>query len=168
MADNIKCYIDIETTGLNCGHECKNNAEIIRVSAVKVINKTTSYAFDTFIKPKKQLTEAVESFIGIKNEDVIGAPSVCEALAMLKKFTDDAVLIAYNASFAAKFISYYGNKCGIRFENDWIDILAIATSKLFLKEPRLPTINKVCRRLGIATNLSYLEKTQRIADRLII
>lgn len=168
MADNTKCYIDIETTGLNCGYKCKNNAEIIRVSALKVINKTTCYSFDTFIKPKKELAEAVESFIGITNEDLICAPNVCEALAMLKKFTDDAVLIAYNASFPAKFISYYGNECGIRFENDWIDLLAIATSKLFSKEPRFPTINEVCRRLGIATNLSCLEKTQRIADRLII
>ena len=65
MIVNNHVIIDIETSGLD-----SREAEIVKLSALKIENKMISERFSELVKPTKPLIEEVENLTGITNDDV--------------------------------------------------------------------------------------------------
>ena len=94
--------VDIETSGLFCGEEGKENAYILEIAALRL-----------------ELT-------GITDETLAGAPPVEQVLKEFSAFSDGAILVGHNLPFDCKFLDYYGAKYGIAFSRDRVDMLPLA------------------------------------------
>ena len=85
---------DIETTGLSASRD-----KIIEISAVKVSNMQIVEQFSTFVNPQQKISHFTTSLTSITDADLVGAPTVEEALPKFLSFAEDAILVAHNASF---------------------------------------------------------------------
>lgn len=85
---------DIETTGLS-----NQRDKIIEISAVKLENMSIINEFNTFVNPEQKLSNFTTSLTSIKDEDLIGAPTIEAILPSFLEFIGDSILVAHNASF---------------------------------------------------------------------
>ncbi len=112
---------DIETTGLStldCG--------ITEIGAVKIKDGKVIDSFNTFVDPERPIPEEVVKLTGITDEMVQGAPKSGEAIKSFFEFAGNDLLIAHNASFDTGFIRFYAAENGMKFENPYVDTLAIS------------------------------------------
>lgn len=110
--------IDLETTS-----KYINSAEIIEMSAVKVRNGEIVDEFSKFIKPSKEVPEAITNITGITNEMLEGASSVEKVLPEYLNFIGDDIIVGHNIDAYDSNIIY--DLCDALklppFHNDMID-----------------------------------------------
>ena len=121
---------DLETTGLNNNPAMGRVDKIIEIGAVKLVNGEIAEKFSSFIECKEKLSQEIIDLTGIKDSDLVGAPSVDKVLADFYKFTDGAVLVGHNVSFDYRFIQYYGEQNGYMFDKKQMDTLHLAQEVL--------------------------------------
>lgn len=92
--------IDLETTGLSPLID-----RIIEVGAIKV-TKDGVTSLQSLINPNIPIPPFTTDIHGIRDEDVIGRPSLAEFLPQFKEFIGTLPLIAHNAKFDAGFIVF--------------------------------------------------------------
>jgi DNA polymerase-3 subunit alpha (Gram-positive type) len=90
---------DIETTGLSVNYD-----KIIEIAAVRIKDGHVVKEYQTYVDPKRRLSELTTKLTSIKNSDLIGAPSIDEVISEFKAFFDGSVLVAHNAQFDVGFI----------------------------------------------------------------
>ncbi len=133
---------DIETTGLSV-----RTCRITEIGAVKIRNGQVLEVFNTFVNPEGPIPEEIVKLTGITDEMVRDAPSEAEALhaffGFVGKRTDGGcmLLIAHNADFDTGFIRAAAQRCGMPFENPYLDTLALARFLVpDLKNHKLDTV----------------------------
>ena len=130
--------LDLEMTGTDCEKD-----RIIEIGAVKIQgweqsecgspnHVSLTQKFSTFVHCPYPLPDEVTAFTGITNEDLEHAPDLGTALKSLKEFVEDEVLVGHNMQFNVGFLSVWGRKFGVKFENETLDTLEIA--KLIYKD----------------------------------
>ncbi|MBQ8207859.1 MAG: PolC-type DNA polymerase III [Clostridia bacterium] len=120
FTDEIVVF-DIETTGLSvlsCG--------ITEIGAVKIRDGRVIDVFNTFVDPERPIPEEVIKLTGITDEMVKGAPKAGEAIKSFFDFTGNDLLLAHNANFDTGFIRHYAAENGMKFENPYVDTVAIS------------------------------------------
>lgn len=85
---------DFETTGLSAFLD-----DIIEIGACKVQNGDIVSEFQTFVKPKRIITEGITELTSITNDDVRSADPIEIVLPNFKEFCDGCILVAHNAAF---------------------------------------------------------------------
>ena len=120
FTDEIVVF-DIETTGLSV-----HNCGITEIGAVKIKDGQVVDKFNIFVNPERPIPEEVVKLTGITDEMVADAPKVKEALESFFAFTGDCLLIAHNASFDTGFIRHYATLSGLKFDNPYVDTVAIS------------------------------------------
>ena len=118
--------LDTETTGLSV-----RDNELIEISAAVLTQQGIKERFDTFIHPTGPIPDEIIKLTGIRNADVIHAPSAREAVAALAQFVAGRPVVAHNATFDRSFIEAV--KGGVNVSDIWIDSLALSRIAL----PRL-------------------------------
>ena len=133
---------DIETTGLSA-----LSCRITEIGAVRIRDGQVLDTFQTFVDPECPIPADIVKLTGITDDMVKGAPSEREALeaffAFLGKREDggEVPLIAHNADFDTGFIRAAAQRCGLPFENPYMDTLALARHLLpDLKNHKLDTV----------------------------
>ena len=94
---------DLETTGLSPYED-----DIIQIAAIRFTagQGCRPETFFSFAKPRHRISAFIESYTGISNQDVIGAPRPHEVLSWFSEYVGNARLIAHNGNrFDAKFLS---------------------------------------------------------------
>ena len=89
--------------------------------------------YETFVHPGRPIPAEITRLTGIKDLDVINAPSPREAVAGLADFVGGMPVLAHNASFDRTFIEAVPG--GHEVTDTWIDTLALSRIAL----PRLTT-----------------------------
>ena len=104
------CAIDFETA-------CYQRASACAIGLVKVKEGEISETFYSLIKPPQGMN-IIPSFTmihGIKNSDVVKAPSFDRLWPTLQQFIGDDFLVAHNSSFDRSVLryclDYYGIEC---------------------------------------------------------
>lgn len=118
--------LDTETTGLSV-----RDNELIEISAAVLTQRGIKERFDTFVHPTGPIPDEIIKLTGIRNADVIHAPSAREAVAALTQFVAGRPVVAHNATFDRSFIEAV--KGGVNVSDIWIDSLALSRIAL----PRL-------------------------------
>ena len=118
--------LDTETTGLSVREN-----ELIEISAAVLTQRGIKERFDTFVHPTGPIPDEIIKLTGIRNADVIHAPSAREAVAALAQFVAGRPVVAHNATFDRSFIEAV--KGGVNVSDIWIDSLALSRIAL----PRL-------------------------------
>ena len=138
--------IDIETTGLACGEDGKENDRIIEIAAVKYIKRHPVEQFHTYVACPVPIPAEIFTLTGITDETLAGAPSAPQALKELASFAEGCILAGYNLAFACKFPDHYGAECGAEFTQDRVDILPMAKRLLHkrVENYKLKTVAEYC------------------------
>ena len=112
---------DIETTGLS-----KTDCRITEIGAVKIKNGEIIEYFNTFVNPECPIPEEIQELTSITDEMVADAPLIGEILPKFLEFCKGCLLIAHNADFDTGFIRVAAERCGLEFENPYLDTLALS------------------------------------------
>lgn len=93
--------LDLETTGL-CSRE---GARVIEAGAVRLRKGLFVAEFHSLINPQKTLPAEVTRITGIKQVDLLNAPSPERVIPQLLKFIGRDPVIAHHASFESEFLA---------------------------------------------------------------
>jgi len=128
--------IDLETTGFSP----QKHDRIIEVGIVRTDPQgKTLKEYCTLINPQRDIGDT--QIHGITATDVIGAPVFQEVVGDIHTFLRGAILVAHNAQFDLRFLTYECNRSGAPLP----EILSLCTLSLAkIVAPELPS-----RRLGV-------------------
>lgn len=118
--------LDTETTGLSFR---KN--ELIEIAAARISGREVVERFQTFVHPTGPIPAEITALTGIRDLDVMDAPSAVDAVAALAEFVGGMPVVAHNALFDRTFVE--GVEGGDEVSDVWIDSLALSRIAL----PRL-------------------------------
>jgi DNA polymerase III epsilon subunit family exonuclease len=114
--------VDVETTGLTPAR-----AGLCEIGAVRLEALTASGSFQTFVDPGLPVPAAISAVTGIRDRDLVGAPTPAEAVRRFLAFAGDAVLVAHNARFDLAFLGREAELLtGRRFAAPVVDTVALA------------------------------------------
>lgn len=138
---NGKTFVifDLETTDLRT-----ETAEIIELSALKVVDGVPIETFNTLVKPLAPISDEISSITHISNAMVLDAPQVEAVLPDFYKFSHGCILCGHNISgYDFPIISRIGEGMGYMFDNELCDTLLLARKYLTeLHNFKLETISK--------------------------
>lgn len=120
----VKDYVifDTETTGLEPSID-----KIIEISAIKFVNNKRVEAFSMLINPKTKLDPFITKLTGITQNDLIGKPTIEQALPHFYDFIENYTLIAHNAPYDIKMLACEAYRSSIPLcSNKIIDTIPIA------------------------------------------
>lgn len=124
---SYKKYIvlDTESTGFQPNDTF---SFLLEIGAVKVVNDEIVDRFDEFINPGISIPRKIQQLTGITNQMVSDKPPYNEVLARFRKWcdTDEFIFIMHNATHDLTFLKYFGDKCGIKFDDPTIDTQILA------------------------------------------
>lgn len=139
---------DLETTGLYPDED-----EFIQIAAVRYENGCllAENSFFSFARPRRPISSFIESYTGIGNRHVAGAPRPEEVLCRFSAWAGDSTLIAHNGlRFDSKFLAATCRRHGLQGrEVDCIDSIHI--SKMLFGKTRGTghSLDHVKTRLGL-------------------
>lgn len=139
---------DLETTGLHPDED-----EFIQIAAVRYQSGClmAEDSFFSFARPRRSISSFIESYTGIGNRHVAGAPRPEEVLCRFSAWAGDATLIAHNGlRFDSKFLAATCHRHGLSArEVDCIDSIHI--SKMLFGKTRGTghSLDHVKSRLGL-------------------
>ena len=131
------CF-DLETTGLS-----PQKDRITEIGAVRLRDGQVAERFDTFVNPKMPIPPKITELTGIRDDMVKDAPEEGEALEAFFRFcgSEDAVLVAHNASFDTGFLRAALKRCGKDFSHVFIDTVPMCRALLKdIKNCKLDTV----------------------------
>lgn len=151
LKENVFVVFDLETTGLNNQPATGKMDKIIEIGAVKMIGGEIKERFASFIACPDKLPPEIVSLTGIKDEDLVGAPTIEEAIPDFFKFVADAYLVGHNVQFDYRFIRYYGEACGYMFENREFDTMTLS-QELLAGQVSNYKLNTIAEHYGFSFN----------------
>ena len=116
---------DLETTGLSA-----QNDVITEIGAVIYRDGEILDRFQSFVNPRRPLTQKITELTGITDEMLADAPDVEEVLPQFLEFCGDRPLAAHNADFDVGFILAACGLLGIDYDPVYVDTLILAQNLL--------------------------------------
>lgn len=130
---------DLETTDLKT-----ESAEIIELSALKVVDGVPIETFSTLVKPVGSIPPQITEVTHINNAMVLDAPPIEKVMPDFFKFSRDSILCGHNiAGYDFPILARISEKMGYNFDNELCDTLLLARRYLTeLPNCKLETISK--------------------------
>lgn len=100
---------DLETTGLDPGLGHK----IVEVGAVRTGRDGQEREFQALVNPERPIPQSASAIHNITDDMVKSAPPIAEILPAFLDFCRDSVIVAHNARFDLKFLSFAMNEHSI-------------------------------------------------------
>lgn len=134
---------DIETTGLSVRYD-----HMIELSAIKIVDGAIQEEYSTFVKTKQTLSSFTKQLTGIKEEDLIGAPSIEAVMKEFAAFRKGAILVAHNASFDVAHLYHIEKELGI-FKEEAPSIDTLNLSRALYPELKAFNLKAVAKHLKV-------------------
>ena len=137
--------LDTETTGL----DPDQGDEIIAIGAIRVVNGRIlrQESFDTFVRPKRLVSDAARAIHGITPEMLRAEPPIGEVLPRLHRFVEDTVIVGHNVAFDMRFFAIAGRPAKLAFANPVLDTLLLECAVNVNQEDK--SLEAIASRLGI-------------------
>ena len=119
--ESTYCVLDLETTGFSPKTEKITEVGIMKVVGGKVIDE-----FSCFVNPEKPIPPRVVEVTNITDDMVKDAETIDKVMPKIIEFVGDSVVVAHNAKFDVGFLKYNAHKLGLKFDNTYLDTLALA------------------------------------------
>ncbi len=104
-------FVDLETTGANPAFD-----RIIEVGIVKVTDGQIDYEWSTLVNPGESIPPVIQSFIGITDEMVRGAPRFADIADEVFARIEGSLFVAHNARFDYGFLKNEFKRLGRDFQ----------------------------------------------------
>lgn len=128
---------DVETTGLNYETD-----ELLEIGAVKIHDGKIVSKFQSLIKPRNPIPPSATAINNITDSMVASSPRADAVVRDFYRYTRGCGLVGYNVGFDQKFVLQEAKRQNIVFDNEFIDLLPIAKSKLRLPHYKLSDVVK--------------------------
>ena len=137
---------DTETTGL----EPSAGDRIISIGAVRIVNgrPLKQEVYEQLVDPQRSVPRDSIAIHGIKPSDLVGQPTLREALPGFHRFCEDTVLVAHNAAFDMRFLELAERESGVRFVQPVLDTLLL--SAVVHRNLQDHSLEAIAERLGVA------------------
>ncbi len=136
--------VSIDFTAIDFETANSSSASACAVGLVKVRGGQIVDTYETLIQPPASVGYWHPGNIGVHGinpEDVVGAPTLVEALGMMIEFIDGDVLIAHNAPFDMGVLRGSADEVGFELpELHYACSLAISRKTYHLESYRLPAV----------------------------
>ncbi len=130
--------IDVETTGLDPRRDA-----IIEIGAVRFNEDGIQDEWKSYVNPGRQIPPFITQLTGIKNENVVDAPTLKALAPELVVFVEESPILGQNVKFDLGFL----RKAGIFFDHQWIDTFEMAS--ILLPDARRYNLGALAMELGI-------------------
>lgn len=110
MFDYPVVFVDIETTGGSY-----RNSRVLEVAAIRYEDGEVTREFSTLINPETYIPASITRLTGIKDVDVIGAPTFGDIADELAEVMEGVVFIAHNVRFDYTFLKHEFSLLGMNF-----------------------------------------------------
>ncbi len=87
-------FVDFETTGLDPTRD-----SIIEIGALKIDSEGDEHTYQSFVIPRKPISEKITSITGITNEMVATGITISQGITDLMTFLGGAKIVVHNAEF---------------------------------------------------------------------
>lgn len=141
---NLDNYI-VYNTEISSVYE---DAELIKIEAIKIENGKIVNTFSSFINPNIKVNKEVLQICNISKKDLSTAPKTKDVLTKFKEFIKDDLLIGYNQTLVDMQII---NKT-MSIQNYQIDLLSLIQKHISLSDYRIET---VCNYFNIKFDNGY-------------
>lgn len=122
VASNDIVVYDLETTGLD-----SETCEIIELGAIKIEKGKITKKFSTFVKPNCSIPESASRVNHITDDLVVDAPKIEDVIVDFYNFCEGCYISGYNnTEFDNKFLRKAGQKVGLQFNHQNIDVFTLA------------------------------------------
>ncbi len=142
---------DVETTGLSP----LDGDRILEIAAVRLKKGEIVDRFTSLVNPARPLSAGAQEINGITEDMVRDAPLACEVLPKMIDFTGGACMVAHNASFDIKFLTYelalHGRK--MRDQTPVLDTIKMA--KAFLPYLASYRLGSLAHSLGVTVKETH-------------
>jgi DNA polymerase III epsilon subunit-like protein len=147
--------VDLETSGIN-----PEKDEIIRISAIRVVDYQKTEYFGRLIRPEKPLSPKIEKLTGICNEQLSGCGSVDVVLNEFLEWHNNDLLAVFNREFDISFLENVCERTNRCLNSPSLDVLHVM-NKLY---PAIISrkVRTAYSRLNIGTSAE--DDVERIAD----
>ena len=138
--------VDTETTGSRAGED-----RLIEIGAARLVGGEVVDTFQQLIDPGRHVPRRITRLTGISTAMVYGQPSATEVMPQFLEFLGDAVLVAHNLPFDARFLDVALAEAGLPpLQNPSLDTLRLAR-RLF---PSFPSkgLSHLTKHFGIEVN----------------
>ncbi len=146
--DVTYCVLDLETTGFSPKTEKITEVGIMKVVGGKVIDK-----FSCFVNPEKPIPPRVVEVTKITDDMVKDAETIDKVMPKIIEFVGDSIIVAHNAKFDVGFLKYNSNKLGLKFDNTYLDTLALA--KALFPDFKKYKLGAIAQRLDIEVLVAH-------------
>ncbi|APR99326.1 3'-5' exonuclease [Pajaroellobacter abortibovis] len=149
--------IDVETTGRDASVD-----RIVEIGIVIGRNREIIHRYQWRVNPGCPIPEAARLVHGIGNDDVKDAPTLREIAAEIETALQNAIPVAYNASFDRSFLHHEFARIqsfqttsapALRHDVEWFDPLVWARE--IQKEEHSRTLSEVAARLGVTLEKAH-------------
>ncbi|MEI8012773.1 MAG: 3'-5' exonuclease [Candidatus Omnitrophota bacterium] len=151
IADMDYVVFDVETTGLSP----VDGDRIIELAAARVRQGKIIGRYSSFVNPMRPLNPEAQKLNQITEEMVKDAPRAAEVLSQFMAFTGGSCLVAHNASFDIKFVSYELALAGRKFHEGIPVLDTMKISKSFLPHLTSQRLAYIAHSLGIAVGTTH-------------
>ncbi len=166
MAQRLYVALDLETTGLDPQRDA-----IIEIGAVRFQGETVLDTYSTLVNPRRAIPPRIQQLTGIRDADVVRAPTIDQVLPELLAFVGPEVagVVAHNAPFDLGFL----RTRGVQFQRPALDTHELAT--ILLPGQASYSLGELCRHFGIDLQdahralgdaLAAARLFQRLAERM--
>ena len=135
--------VDTETTGSRAGED-----QIIEIGAARLVGGEIVETFQQLIDPGRHVPHRITRLTGISTAMVYGQPRAAEVLPRFVDFLGDAIVVAHNLPFDARFLDVALAEAGLPpLQNPSLDTLRLARRLL----SSLPSkgLSKLTQHFGI-------------------
>ena len=136
---------DVETTGLSP----LDGDRIIELAAARVRGGVIMDRYTTFVNPLRPLNAEAQKLNKITQEMVQEAPVSAEVLPKFMEFAGGACLVAHNASFDIKFVSFELSLAGRKLHDGTPVLDTMKMSKSFLPHLTSQRLGYIAHSLGV-------------------
>ncbi len=123
-------FVDLETTGGNAAHHRITEVGIVRMQAGVVVEEWSS-----LVNPECRIPSYIESFTGITNEMVAGAPRFADVAGLVREKLRAPVFVAHNARFDYSFLRTEFRRVDVNFSAKVLCTVKLSR-RLFPEHPR--------------------------------
>jgi len=123
--NNVYCAVDIETTGI----DPSAGDRIIEIAVVPIYKGkiVQEWTYSSLVNPKVSIQTYAQSIHKISVKDIESAPGLDEVLSVVRKYSQDTVLVFHNAHFDLTFLDYAAKEIGqLPLDISYIDTLEIS------------------------------------------
>ena len=140
LPDNY-IVVDLETTGLD-----PVGCEIIEIGAIRCVGGEELDRFESLIRPSVSLPSIITQITGLRDSDLLDAPSIEEVLPEFLHYVGDSILIGHNVNFDVNFLYEKTlEHTGVLFTNSFVDTLRL--SRILypgVKSHKLSDMGRIC------------------------